>query len=213
MRGGETGGLVQMHTQDKPGGERTEEKILDAAFDVLQQRTIGGTRMAAIAARAGLFQSNIHYYYKSKRDLLLAVQQKVLQRCITLRRELRAQSACSGLRDELDCFWGQKRRFILEEPWYDYAEIDFWSQSRVDQAMREQMVHSFCNWRREIEDMLAAYAADMDQARRRLLAAVMVSMMEGASMQYLADPEAFDLDEYFAYCGRIVLREIKHEAD
>ena len=62
--------------------ENTEERILDAAFDVVYEKTISGTRMALIAERAGMFQSNIHYYFKSKHELMLAVQKKVFDRCV-----------------------------------------------------------------------------------------------------------------------------------
>ena len=41
--------------------ESTEERILDAAFYVLQEKTLSGVRMALVAEKAGLFQSNIHY--------------------------------------------------------------------------------------------------------------------------------------------------------
>ena len=57
-------------------------------FDVLEEKTLSGVRMALVAEKAGLFQSNIHYYYKSKYELLLAVQKKVLQHCIDLRKTL-----------------------------------------------------------------------------------------------------------------------------
>ena len=186
--------------------ESTEERILDAAFDVLQERTMSGVRMALVAERAGLFQSNIHYYYKSKHELLLAVQKKVLQHCIELRRALGGTEAT--LPEQLEAFWGQKKDFILKEPKYDYAEIDFWAQSRVDEVMRAEVCASFGNWRNEIEAMLARFAPQTPQARRKLLAAVMVSMMEGASMQYLIEPTAFDLDEYFSYCTELVLKEV-----
>ena len=185
--------------------ESTEERILDAAFDVLQERTMSGVRMALVAERAGLFQSNIHYYYKSKHELLLAVQKKVLRYCIELRRAL--GGAEGTLEEQLEAFWGQKKFFILEQPKYDYAEIDFWAQSRVDEEMATEIRAAFQNWRREIEDMLARFAAHVPAERRTLLAAVMVSMMEGASMQYLIEPEAFNLDEYFAYCTELVLKE------
>ncbi|MEG0689301.1 MAG: helix-turn-helix domain-containing protein, partial [Hungatella sp.] len=66
--------------------DRTEERILEAALDVIEEKTISGTRMRLIADRAELFQSNIHYYYKSKQDLLLAVQKRVLKKCIDLRK-------------------------------------------------------------------------------------------------------------------------------
>lgn len=187
--------------------ESTEERILDAAFDVLEEKTLSGVRMALVAEKAGLFQSNIHYYYKSKHELLLAVQKKVLRHCIELRRAL--GGADGALETQLEAFWGQKKDFILKEPKYDYAEIEFWAQARVDEAMRAEIRAAFANWRREIETMLARFAAHMPEGRRKLLAAVMVSMMEGASVQYLAEPAAFNLDEYFAYCGELVLREVK----
>ncbi len=185
--------------------ESTEERILDAAFDVLQERTMSGVRMALVAERAGLFQSNIHYYYKSKHELLLAVQKKVLRHCIELRRAL--GGAEGTLKEQLEAFWGQKKNFIREEPKYDYAEIDFWAQSRVDEAMRAEVCASFQNWRQEIEAMLVRFAGHLSEGKRKMLAAVMVSMMEGASMQYLLQPDAFDLDEYFAYCTELVLKE------
>lgn len=187
--------------------ESTEERILDAAFDVLQERTLSGVRMALVAEKAGLFQSNIHYYYKSKHELLLAVQKKVLQHCIELRRAL--GGADGTLETQLEAFWGQKKNFILKEPKYDYAEIEFWAQARVDEAVRDEICASFRNWRDEINAMLDAFAAHLPEDKRRLLAAVMVSMMEGASLQYLAEPAAFDLDAYFDYCTELVLREVR----
>lgn len=201
-----------MRDDKKAYEESTEEKILDAAFDVLQERTISGTRMAMIAQRADLFQSNIHYYYKSKRDLLIAVQHKVLEHCIGLRRRLREESG-NGLTQRLDSFWGQKKILIRDEPRYDYAELDFWGQARVDEAFAAEIRAAFVNWRQEIGQMLDEYAPALPQPRRTLLAAAMVSMMEGASLQYLLDPTAFDLDEYFDYCGELVLREIRNEGN
>lgn len=187
--------------------ENTEERILDAAFDVVQERTISGTRMALIAERAGLFQSNIHYYYKSKRELMLAVQRKVLDRCMELRAALMEQCG-ETLEERIGVFWGQKRAFIVSERKYDYAEIDFWVQSRVDEEVKAVFVDSFRNWRAEIEKMLKEF--QVPDERAAMLAAVMTSMMEGASFQYLIDPAAFEIDAYFDYCTQMVIREIRN---
>ena len=187
--------------------ENTEERILDAAFDVVQERTISGTRMALIAERAGLFQSNIHYYYKSKRELMLAVQRKVLDRCMELRAALMEQCG-ETLEERIGVFWGQKRAFIVSERKYDYAEIDFWVQSRVDEEVKAVFVDSFRNWRAEIEKMLKEF--QVPDERAAMLAAVMTSMMEGASLQYLIDPAAFEIDAYFDYCTQMVIREIRN---
>ncbi len=187
--------------------ENTEERILDAAFDVVYEKTISGTRMALIAERAGMFQSNIHYYYKSKHELMMAVHKKVLDRCAELQEEL--LSTCgTDLKERIGVFWGQKREFIVNEQRYDFAEIDFWVQSRVDAQVKEVFVESFVVWRAKIEKMLKEF--HVPDERAAMLAVVMTSMMEGASIQYLIDPGAFDIDAYFDYCTQMVIREIRN---
>ena len=44
----------------------TEQKIMDAALDVVAEKSISGTRVHLIAERAGIVQSNLHYYFKTK---------------------------------------------------------------------------------------------------------------------------------------------------
>lgn len=187
--------------------ENTEDRILDAAFDVVYEKTISGTRMALIAERADMFQSNIHYYFKSKHELMMAVQKKVFDRCAELQQAL-LSSCGSGMAERIGVFWGQKRQFIVHEQRYDFAEIDFWVQARVDDAIKAAFVESFRVWRGKIADMLREFGVSNERAA--MLAAVMTSMMEGASFQYLIDPAAFDIDGYFDYCTQMVIREIRN---
>ena len=51
----------------------TEEKIFVAARDVFHEQGYGGARMQEIAKRAGINQSMLHYYYRSKEKLFDAV--------------------------------------------------------------------------------------------------------------------------------------------
>lgn len=187
--------------------ENTEDRILDAAFDVVYEKTISGTRMALIAERAGMFQSNIHYYFKSKHELMMAVQRKVFERCAELQEALLNHSG-SDITERIGVFWGQKREFIVNEQRYDFAEIDFWVQARVDDEIKAAFVESFKLWRGKIEKMLKEF--QVPDERAAMLAAVMTSMMEGASFQYLIDPAAFDIDAYFDYCTQMVIREIRN---
>ena len=82
------------------------------------------------------------------------------------------------------------------------------AQSRVDAEIRQNFVESFRYWRLEIKKMLKEFGVPAERAA--MLAAVMTSMMEGASFQYLIDPAAFDLDAYFDYCTQMVIREIRN---
>jgi len=49
--------------------KNTEDKILDAAKDVFQQKGMTGARMQEIADKAGINKSLLHYYYRTKDKL------------------------------------------------------------------------------------------------------------------------------------------------
>jgi len=51
----------------------TENKILGAAEDVFIKKGMDGTRMQEIANKAGINKALLHYYYRSKEKLFMAV--------------------------------------------------------------------------------------------------------------------------------------------
>jgi AcrR family transcriptional regulator len=185
----------------------TEEKIIQATLDVIEEKTISETRMRCIAEKAEVYQSNLHYYYKSKKDLLLEAQKEVANRCLQLREEEK-QNAEDTLGSQLDVFLKQKLIFIKDEPKYDYAEIDFWIQSRIDEDFKEEFKRSFFGWRKELQNLIEKYAIHLEKEKQILLASIIISLLEGATIQYLVDAKAFSVDKYFAYCKELILREI-----
>jgi len=97
--------------EEQPCSTSTEDRILDAALTIIQEKTISGLRIRQVAEKANLFQSNIHYYYNSKKELLLAVQKKVLNRYREIRQQSIHQSGIgpeATLEDRLDIFIKQK---------------------------------------------------------------------------------------------------------
>ncbi len=58
--------------------ERNTRRIMKAAEKEFDQHGYGGARMQRIADRAGLPKANVHYYFKSKKALYLAVLNDVL---------------------------------------------------------------------------------------------------------------------------------------
>ncbi len=57
----------------------TSEKILDAAVREFETKGYSGTRMQAIADRAGINKALLHYYYKSKDALFQIIIQKAFK--------------------------------------------------------------------------------------------------------------------------------------
>ncbi|MFT4005085.1 MAG: TetR/AcrR family transcriptional regulator [Lacrimispora sp.] len=190
----------------------TEDRILDAALDVIQEKTIGGLRIRQVADKAHVVQSNVHYYYNSKKNLLLAVQKKVLNHY----REIRQQSIyllktgpSLSLEDHLGVFIKQKLDTIQKENKYDIAELDFWNQSRLEPDMHQEFCRSFESWRQEIRDMIGCFAPEMPPSKQILLSGITVSLLEGAAVQFLVDKQAFDIELYFEYCKEILIKEIR----
>ena len=186
---------------------KNEERILEAALEVVEDYTISGTRMHLIAKKAEMFPSNIHYYYRTKDELLLALQQKVLNKCLKLRADIRAHSK-DTLESQLDVFFEQKKAFIMEYREYDYAEIDFWVQGRVNSNIKKGFADSFSGWREEIRQVLDKYIPDVQEEGKVYLSVHIVSMLVGATIQYLMDEDAFDLDKYFSFGKKMVLKMI-----
>ena len=57
---------------------RNEARILDAAQEIFAEAGFRGATVDQIAAKAGMSKPNLHYYFKRKRDLYVAVLRRTL---------------------------------------------------------------------------------------------------------------------------------------
>lgn len=57
---------------------RNEARILDAAQEIFAARGLRGATVDAIAEKAGLSKPNLHYYFRRKSDLYVAVLRRTL---------------------------------------------------------------------------------------------------------------------------------------
>jgi TetR/AcrR family transcriptional regulator len=67
---------------------RNEARILDAAQDVFAAYGYHGATIDGVAARAGISKPNLHYYFKRKKDLYVAVLRRTLEIWLAPLREL-----------------------------------------------------------------------------------------------------------------------------
>lgn len=192
----------------KLSGSTEEEALLDAAMQVLAEKSLNGVRVHLVAERAGMVQSNLHYYYKTKHDLLVALYRRVHSRFEQTRKKV-AKRSFPDLKSRLQVFFDQKKNIILNEPAIDYVQFDYWTQSRNDPEIREMIYASSETWRKEMRSAIRKYAPGVSEEDSRKLSHILVSMLMGASMQYLNHPGLMDLDEYFALCKEMLLTQIE----
>lgn len=196
-------------------GEKTiNDTILDATLRILAQNKVSGTRMHLIAAEAGTSQSNLHYHYPTKNDLLLAAFHRIQdyfakKRTASVDFSLTRQTPRENLRGLFE----EKRDDILNHPEVDCIQFDYWVQGTVDPAVRAEFCRSFAVWRRDIERVFASIRPDCPQKTANALSHLMVSMMLGASLQYLVDEDSFSLDNYFETAERMVLAMLESAAN
>ncbi len=184
-----------------------EEKFLEAALKVVSTKTISGTRMQLIADVAGMPKSNLHYYFKTKNNLMLALHRKVMQHFIDERRE--DLPNCKGeLKDHIAMFFKQKLDVILFEPELDFVEIDFWLQANIDQEYKKNMSEAFLMWRQEIKDMMEKYAPDLSNQKKIQLPYIVISLLEGATLQYHLDSTHFDVGTYMDFCVDLMYKQL-----
>ena len=188
-------------------GKETCQKILDATLEVIAREKISGTRMHLIAKEAGMIQSNLHYYYPTKNDLLIALLDDLQDKFSTNRRKVVNLEEQSFL-ENFQAILAEKKADILQNQKLDYVQFDYWVQGTVNPEIRATLQKTFDIWRNDIAKVFAQGRLESEQARKVLpmLPYLMVSLMMGASMQYLIAEGQFDLDAYFDIAGQAILK-------
>lgn len=186
-----------------------EEKILNAALKVVNETTISGTRMHLIADKAGMVQSNVHYYYKTKQDLLEGLQERVLEEFYRIQR-MNKNKSDDTLESQLHVFFQQKKYMIQKKKDYDFAELDFVVQSKINRKIQERFQRSYSEWRDSIREIIIRFCPDIEESDKEIIPYLAVSLLEGASIQALVDGKDFDADGYFAAAEKMVLGQIQN---
>lgn len=166
----------------------TREKILQAAFTVLSRQGYENTSIKDIAEAAGVAQGLIHYHYKSKQHLVVAVLEFVCQK---------VELGVEGEAGALAAFAQTKQ--MLKDP-----------ESRAANALYVQLIGVGLNEpaigegvrtfvrseRTHVEDIARQVLAEreLDATPAHRIAGVVWSAVLGIMVQSLVDPE-FDTDE------------------
>ena len=188
----------------EPGSPR--ERILQAALETIADKKIAGTRMREIARRAGISQGHLHYYYPAKDDLFLVL--------LDYMRGLFVEERAGWLADrslepaaKISRFLAQEKALISERGDLMRARYDFAVQGTSDPKIAERMRRLYAGWRADIRSVMVEGVERGDFSERCAVAVpnLLVALIEGAMMQYLVDPDGFDLDGYFEVAHEMVL--------
>ena len=179
--------------------------ILNATLRTIAEYKISGTRMKHVARKVGMSQGNLHYHFPTKTDLFVALLDMMLETFASERVD-ELQDPTLPPEFKLKCIFEQKKRFLRSRREFMDVYYDFWVQATVDPVIQEKMKEQYAIWRRDIQAVVQEAIASGQFAPHceRLIPSLMVSLMEGAALQFLIDAEALELDEYFDAALRMV---------
>lgn len=166
-------------------GRSTRALLLAAAGDVLRQEGYAATSTRAVADRAGVKLSLVHYHFGSKRGLLLAVLEDLTNGLLDRQRAMfnddrpfadQWRTACDYLRKDI-------RSGYVRILW------ELWAAGLADAELAERWRATQRAWREIIEARLQRLQDEQDielPMRPRALAALIGNLFEGAEVEILA---------------------------
>jgi AcrR family transcriptional regulator len=190
----------------QPEQDSPQERILEAALATIAEKKIAGTRMREIARRAGMSQGHLNYYYPAKDKLFLAVLDYMRVLFAEERKEWVGDRSMDP-RSKLRKFLIQEKELISQRGDLMRARHDFAVQGTGDPEIAGQIRLLYASWRADISGVIAQGVETGEFGERCAVSVpnLLVALMEGAMMQYLVDPEHFDLDTYFEIAHEMVL--------
>ena len=182
------------HEAPPATADRRRHDLLEAAYQLIGEGGLEGLRTRAIAARAGVNISTLHYYFGTKEDLLVAVVEHASSKFTSppaASERQRAPDPLASLRAHLEASW----RTFQTTPHLSTVLQELVLRGQRDPATRAAFRALHDGWNGIVEQFLrreikaGALRSDLDP---RAAARLVTSFIIGAMVQLGVNPKAFE---------------------
>ncbi len=177
----------------KTSAEDKRTQILEALNLCLQAKPFDKTSIKDIARAAGVNHGLLHYYFKSKEDILLHYIDHVITRYKSMFVEWLSQKDTEKTDPKVliaDFFDFMNDRITLNQN-LSRVFVEIWEIAVYNPAVRDRLRTAYREWIDVLEQMLARTTADPKTAGR--MATAVVAFLEGMSLfSVILDPDEFD---------------------
>jgi AcrR family transcriptional regulator len=166
-------------------GEATRELILDAAAELLRGEGSAATTTRAVAERAGVRLSLVHYHFGGKGALLAELLARENAKLLA-----RQQALYAGP-EPLAEKWRTACRYLREDMRSGYARVlwELWATGLADEKLAQRWRESMADWRTLLEEVAERWAGEHElelPLRPRALATLVANAFQGAEIEILA---------------------------
>lgn len=170
-----------------------EGKIILAAFQCIVEKGIAATSTYSIATKAGLNQGSIHYYFKSKEDLLQRVLEIFFKNAISniesiLNSDLTPRKKLEAMMD-----FGHSLIVPRRDEWIVFNA--FWAHAMSVGGTIRQMILEYSERFSEVLLQIileGEKSGDFKQGVSRDIVFLYISAIQGLASHYSMDPDMFD---------------------
>jgi AcrR family transcriptional regulator len=171
--------------------EGKEEEIIVAAFHCIAEIGIAATSTHAVAKRAELNQGSIHYYFRNKDQLLLAVLQHLMKNKASIIREIRNSSFSPSTK--VYCVLKSGTVFLSHGDEV-LATISLWAHAlskggRWTEVHKELFAEIIAECQAIIDEGIAS--GEFRDINSKALAESIITAVQGIGMHYMMNPADF----------------------
>jgi AcrR family transcriptional regulator len=166
-------------------GETTREQILDAAEELLREQGSAATTTRAVAERAGVRLSLVHYHFGGKGGLLAELLERENTKLLARQRELYAGPEPLAEKWRIAC------AYLREDMKSGYARVlwELWSTGLADESLARRWRELMGEWRTLLEAVAQQWAEERElelPLPPRALATLVANVFQGAEVEMLA---------------------------
>jgi AcrR family transcriptional regulator len=182
-------GPINKHTEH---GEKKEEELVLAAFDLIAARGFEGLRTRDVADKAGVTVATLHYYFPTKEHLIRGVMTIAMEE-FRKRRTSFPDAPLRESRTDLREVLQARQHQMSETPKLFIVLLELTARASRDPAIKAIMRESDSNWRESISSNLregverGKFRQDMDIPAA---AVFLEALTRGRSMLALVNPDA-----------------------
>jgi AcrR family transcriptional regulator len=166
-------------------GDATQESILGAARESLRERGYSGTSIRAVAERAGVQLSLVHYHFGSKQAMLVAVLEHENEQL------LERQQALFAGPGPLSVKWRAACRFLEDDLESGYVRIlwELWAAGLADEQLAARWREATAGWRRLIAEVVEDWSQEVGlelPISATAVATLVANLFQGLEVEILA---------------------------
>ena len=166
-------------------GDATKELIREAARESLREQGYSGTSIRAVAERAGVQLSLVHYHFGSKQSVLVAVLERENEKLLE-----RQQALFTGP-GPLSAKWRAACRFLEDDLESGYVRIlwELWAAGLADEELAARWRDATAGWRRLMAEVVEEWSREVGlelPISATAVATLVANLFQGLEVEILA---------------------------